>query len=327
MSNASDVLEQSAARFGVWDQYGWRAGKVPSQSLPYAPGPIVGGYGNGFPLAGLFSYVLKPQELVAGSIVTVVNVPENTNGFLPMILPDPSQATLFAQPYWGSQWVPKLLGTETAPLLLQMNNANQALAIQLQYPCLIEVRIANNTRTQTFCIFGYDQYYQPMQQTIATVDDGDGHSIGATTRAFYGVTGVYTPLIDADDIDLTVSPLATFGLPYFCENKASMVSYTETDAFPSDPTDLIAGDTQASEPTNTTDVRGLLEVTTAPDGDITYRVLYHVLGGDMWMDQTSYILNNTSDIYNPFKLEDGISPITPEVVYGVSQYYAGYFTT
>lgn len=295
-------------------------------------------YGIGLPHSPIVVYQVTPQIAGLEDVLKISDVGVDTQGFVPMNVPGTVGLSNFSTPYWGSPFTPVGIGGETAGNTAVQSNAQGSLAIQFQYPTILNVSITQTAETEV-CIFGYDFYYQPMQENITVPASVAGESKQGN-KAFYGVTGVYLPAAWVEDAtDLTISPYVnisgansnmTFGLPFVLYDESSTLNYAETD-FPSTTSmDVVEADLSVATST-TGDVRGIFTtqglLTAIPNywsGILTYFVqgaqpLLSAIAQDQLVDNKDHFYqvdNNKHQVIAP----------TSTLIYGPAQYYKGYYT-
>jgi len=292
---------------GGWSANGCRLGPTPGM---FRERPELGNYGDGMPYGALYSYVIKPLSLVVGNVVsetTLTNeaqwVPLNTEAVLT------DEVVTF---YYGDGPIP--YGSSPSDLPPQMQNG-QILTLQFQYPCCLTVTASDDLGTDTFVIFGYDGYGNPMQ--VGTTAGSD-----TTTAAFYGVTGVWYDGTLAEDATVTISTSQTYGLPFCLASTTQIVQYSETGAWPGVVPGVAFVPANTPSASEVPDVRGTVTAVTV-DGSTESVTTYYVEGGD----PQQAVIYQTSLGGNPSGLPSSFvsgSPLVFSNLIGELPFYVGH---
>ena len=139
-------------------------------------------------------------------------------------------------------------------------NAKGETLYTLDVPRCVTVTSGGAAGVANFTITGYDQYGQPMSQTIA----GPSTNTVATTKAFKSIvaitgTGAAAAAVTAGFND-------KLGLPFRMSNVGYIVSVKWNSALAQDAGTAVAADATSPATATTTDVRGCYTPSSAADG-------------------------------------------------------------
>lgn len=122
---------------------------------------------------------------------------------------------------------------------------------------------AAGANTATYTVSGYDQYGQPMSQTLAAPST----STVSTTKMFKSVVSVTNANATAGTNGLTVGYGDSIGIPYRLTELGYVVSFMWNNAAVTiNSTNVKVADQTSPATTSTTDVRGYIPLTSASDG-------------------------------------------------------------
>ena len=314
----------STANYGSWTQYGWRVG--PDNATGVRRPANLLQYGFGMPYAPLFTYKITPASISGVSDNICMGQLADAAKFLDLRTTALDNSVI---PYYGAPFVP--YGNLKTDLPTQKNGSLTA-AIQFEYPsCVIVEMSGAPTAPYTVTVFGYDWYMQPMQENIIMPFNTN---IQPGKKAFYGITGVYTPAPAADPTrTVKLSTTKIYGLPYAFQAKGCLVQYAPEAAV---PTTITGGDfvpavvtTPANTNSTTGDVRGTFTTANTPNGLLSFYVTYFVNGASEWQAMMNGISlgNNPSNIaWTPSNPIQEPTPGTNDL-FGVPQFYKGGYSS
>jgi hypothetical protein len=231
-------------------------------------------------------------------------------------------------PYYTSPYVP--YGLDPTDLPTQTLGGGY-LALQFQYPCQLEVVVEDcEVGPGQVTIFGYDWYLQPIQENVPIDNNGEDPATITvnTSRAFYGVTGVYVgQACPAGSGAMTISTTSNYGLPYTLWSKTCVTSISMYD-----------GDTrytptfQKGDPLSVhNEPRGIVSWPTVggppdPDGAHYLDITYVLQGATPWNKMMEQIAGGANPARTAWTFPEGISGIPPfsaDALIGVKPFYVG----
>lgn len=139
-------------------------------------------------------------------------------------------------------------------------NAKGETLYTLDVPRCVTVTSGGAAAVANFTINGYDQYGQPMTQTIA----GPSTSTVATTKAFKSIVSIVGT--GAASAAVTAGFNDKLGMPFRVPNIGYIVSVKWNSTLADDAGTAVAADTTSPATATTTDVRGCYTPSSAADG-------------------------------------------------------------